>query len=82
MVSLNGYLGATDYQGTLLLTDIALKTYGWFISLAGYIAQSGKVECTETVTYEIQVILMEMTPWVLPASLIVGLFLFVFGSKT
>ena len=81
-VNLNGYSGATDDQGTLLFTDIALKTYDWSVSLAGYVAQSGQVECTETGTYEIPVTLITVIPWVLPASLIVGLILFAIGSKT
>lgn len=80
-VNLNGYSGITDNQGTLLFTDLALKTYSWSLSLTGYVAQSGQVECTETITYEISVTLKKSIPWVLPASLIVGLLLFALGSK-
>lgn len=81
-VSLNGYSEATDDQGTLLFSDLALKTYNWSVSLAGYVAQSGQVECTEAVTYEIQVTVLRVTEfqWVLPASIILGLFLFALGS--
>ena len=79
-VYLNDDSGTTDDQGTLLFTDLALETYDWSVSLAGYVAQSGQVECTETVTYEISVPLKAVI-WVLPASLIVGLFLFAIGSK-
>ena len=80
-VNLNGESGTTDDQGTLLFTDISLKTYDWSVSLAGYAFQSGQVECTETINYEIPVTLITVIPWVLPASLIVGLFLFILGSK-
>ena len=80
-VYLNDDSGATDDQGTLLFTDLALETYDWSVSLAGYVAQSGQVECMETITYEISVPLKAVI-WVLPASLIVGLFLFAIGSRT
>ncbi len=83
-VILNGYSGVTDHIGTHLFTGLALKTYGWSVSLAGYVTQRGQVECTEAGTYGVPVTLMAgiEIPWVIPASLIVGLFLFLIGSKT
>ena len=61
-LNMNGLSGVTDYQGTILFTDLALKTYGWSVSLAGYVAQSGQIQCTEAVTYGIQVTLIAVTP--------------------
>lgn len=81
-VNLNGDSGTTDDQGTLLFTDLTLKTYDWSVSLAGYAFQSGQVECTETINYEISVPLIMVIPWVLPASMIVGLILFALGSNS
>jgi len=86
-VSLNGLSGTTDHQGSLLFSGLALKTYGWSTSLANYVTQNGQIECTEAITYEVNVTLLTgmppiKFPWVLPASLISGLLLVVLGYKT